>query len=384
MRRPLQGQYLACTVNGIPARSFIPAALPPEPDIRVSADLTQAFDQALLALGHFNGVLATLRDRDLLFSHMARLEGVLSVAIDGVETSVTDVLLDQVGIAPCGSPEDAQEAMRYAAMLESGFKSMDSQQILTPEFLYEQAAALQAPGETEEGGIRQAPLILNADSKPVCLAPPEIEIPRLMSEWDGFIHSTCGYFSSVPTVALAHLQLMAIAPFSGRNTQMARAAVLYLLKERGMLTSPVLPVSFYLYQHRESYWQLLRSTLLEGDWELWLAFFAKAIEEGAVHGAKVAKDLQTVLDRDMERIGAARHSASMLQVLKGFAVHPMTTGVELSASTGLMPMTVNKALANLMEMGLIKEVTGQKRYRIYSYVEFIDVLNDGTGMPVCH
>lgn len=388
MKRPLQGQYIPQVIEGEQVDAFIPNPLPPDPPVRVTADLTMLFDEALLALGQLNGVLATLEDRTSIALHLGRLESVLSCQIEDTKASLSDMLYHDMGCPSYTSLPDAQEVVRYYAAQQWGFEQLAKGELITADFIRTLQYQLThtAKGVAEKGNFREGGYWVRGErpSHAAYIPAPASELQRLMDEWDAFVHSTCGTFPVLPKVGLAHMQFQAISPFYEGNGRVARSLVGLILREGRMLREPVLLLSYYLYRHRETYYQLLHNVPKTGDWELWLSFFGQAVKEGADHAAKIAQEIQTVLATDRAAVGSSRQSPSLLQVLRELARQPITTSALLGETTGLMPMTVNKALSHLMELGILRELTGQRRYRIYCYTALFEILNRGTGLDSPH
>ncbi len=390
MQRTSQGRTVSLQILNHARSAFIPNALPPEPPVRVSTDLAAQFDEAMLSLGHFSGVLATLEDRDTIAAHMARVEAQLSCALDGITVELGDLYLLELGCTLCGEMPQAELVQCYEESLSAAFERLSDRAALLESILQLHGGLFTPEQRPLDAARWRTGFSLSDEAEALgeggaLLPPPAAEVPRLMNEWEGFVHSTCGSFSTIPTVGLAHLQFDVIQPFSVGSGRMCRAVTSLLLGERGMKSARSLPLSYYLYQHREAYRQVLKNVPVQGDWELCLSFIAKALAAGAQHGARVATALQQKLKDDQLAVGKnGRQATSMLAVLSAFAKHPITTGTELSALTGLMPMTVNKALSSLIREGIVKELTGQRRWRIYSYTGLIDILVEGTGITSCY
>ncbi len=182
--------------------------------------------------------------------------------------------------------------------------------------------------------------------------------------------------------ALAHVQFETIHPFLDGNGRLGRLLITLLLCEQGVLRAPLLYLSLYFKTHRENYYELLNRVRLTGDWEAWIDFFAEAVAVTALQAVETAEALAEVARRDRVRLaGLGRAADSALQVHRALMEQPLATSGSLVNRTGLTPATVNKALGHLAHLGLVRELTAQKRNRIFSYGEYIEVMNQGMEPP---
>ena len=144
----------------------------------------------------------------------------------------------------------------------------------------------------------------------------------------------------------------------------------------------MLYLSLYFKSHRTYYYDLLNNVRTTGDWESWLDFFAEAVIVTANGATETARQLHNLSTRDRDRIGGlGRAATSPLQVHRALMMHPIATAGRLVQKTGLTPATVNKALSHLENLGVVKELTARKRNRLFSYADYIEIMNRGTEPP---
>lgn len=144
-----------------------------------------------------------------------------------------------------------------------------------------------------------------------------------------------------------------------------------------MLQEPLLYLSVFFKRHRQTYYERLQQVRLTGDWEGWLLFFVDAITATATQAVATAQQLNQLLAADKAKLAQiGRLAGSANQILEAFFNQPIVSINVLVEKTGLTPATVGKAL-DAMEntLGLVRELTGQKRNRIYAYSAYIDILN---------
>ncbi len=124
MKRGLQGRYHSTSAGGETVRAFVPAPLPPKPALVWSPPLRACFDEALLALGRLDATSQLLPDTSILLDSLVRKEAVLSSMIEGTRSTVTDLLLFELGQEGQAPTADAREVSRYVAALDHGLKRL--------------------------------------------------------------------------------------------------------------------------------------------------------------------------------------------------------------------------------------------------------------------
>ena len=384
MKRTLQGRYETISTVGEKAQAFIPSDLPPSPPIVWTPALRERFDNALLALGRLDSVSALLPNVSLFLYTYVRKEAVLSSMIEGTQSSLSDLLLFELDQQPGVPVDDVREVSNYVAAMDHGLKRLREGFPLSLRLLREIHAKLLAqgrgsgknPGELRTsqnwiGGTRPG----NAAFVP----PPPQHVPPCMNALELFLHDQPEPTPFLLKAALAHVQFETIHPFLDGNGRLGRLLIALLLCERQVLRQPLLYLSLFFKTHRQTYYELLNRVRLEGDWEAWLDFFAEAVTVTAGQAVDAARRLDGTAQEDRARIQAlGRAAGSALRLHHEMLAHPIATSQHLADTTGLTPMTVNKSLAHLSKLGIARELTGQKRNRVFSYPAYIAILNEGT------
>ena len=387
MRRELQGRYVTISTVGEKARAFVPAPLPPRPPIEWSPELRDAFDQALLALGRLGSVTTLLPDTAPFLYMYVRKEAVLSSMIEGTQSSLSDLLLFELEERPGVPLDDVREVSNYVAALEYGLERLRGGFPLSLRLFREIHGVLladgrgsgQAPGEFRRsqnwiGGTRPG----NAAFVP----PPANEVLDCMSDLERFLHDQPEPTPTLLKAALAHVQFETIHPFLDGNGRLGRLLITLLLCDQLVLKEPMLYLSLYFKTHRQYYYELLDRVRQTGDWEAWLLFFAEAVTVTATQALETAQQLHALSERHRELIhGLGRASASALQVHRVLMQRPIVSVGAVAELTGLTFVTANRALGHLQELGIVAELTGQRRNRLFSYTSFIEALDRGTELP---
>jgi len=387
MKRELQGRYVTVSTVGEKAQAFVPAPLPPRPPIDWKPELRGKFDQALLALGRLDSVSTLLPDTSLFLYMYVRKEAVLSSMIEGTQSSLSDLLLFELDQQPGVPLDDVREVSNYVAALDHGLRLLGEGLPLSLRLFKDIHGMLmtrgrgsnQTPGEFRRsqnwiGGSRPG----NAAFVP----PPAEEVPECMSKLEHFLHDQPETTPVLLKAALAHVQFETIHPFLDGNGRLGRLLITLLLCEQNVLRKPMLYLSLYFKTHRQYYYELLNNVRLTGDWEAWIDFFAEAVIVTATQAVETAQQLLDLANHDRDKIsGLGRAATSTLQIHRALMEHPIATSGSLVDKTGITPATVNKALGHLEQLGIVKELTAQKRNRLFSYAGYIEIMSRGTELP---
>jgi Fic family protein len=283
----------------------------------------------------------------------------------------------------------------YVAALEHGMARLREGFPLCNRLLREMHAQLmargrgsdKAPGEFRRsqnwiGGTRPG----NARFVP----PPPHEVEPCMGALERFIHGAKGepgdgdpgtqapVMPVLLTAALAHVQFETIHPFLDGNGRLGRLLIAMLLHEGGALQQPLLYLSLYFKQHRARYYELLDRVRTEGDWEAWVDFFLEGVEQTARGAVATARRLVDLFQQDTRRArGGGRGAANLLRVLDTLRQRPLCSLRKISQSAGITFPTASKAMLALVELGIARELTGQRRNRVFVYDAYLNILNEG-------
>ena len=387
MQRELQGHYAKVSTVGESVLAFVPAPLPPDPSIDWTPELRSKFDKALLALGRLDSVSRLLPDTSLFLYMYVRKEAVLSSMIEGTQSSLSDLLLFELDQEPGVPLNDVLEVSNYVRALHYGLKRLAEGFPLSLRLIREVHGILltkgrgsnQTPGEFRKsqnwiGGTRAG----NAAFVP----PPPEKMMECMGKLELFLHDKPEPTPILLKVALAHVQFETIHPFLDGNGRLGRLLITLLLCEQDVLQQPMLYLSLYFKTHSQYYYELLNKVRITGDWEAWLDFFAEAVIVTATQAVETAQQLLDLANKDRANIiELGRAAASTVQVHRVLIEHPIATSGLIVEKTGITHATVNKALEHLVRLGIVTELTKQKRNRLFSYSRYFDIMNRGTELP---
>lgn len=383
MKREPTGKYEVSEVNGESVSAFIPAPLPPEPPLNLSDVRQRLLERATLALGRLDSITLLLPDPGLFLYAYVRREAVLSSMIEGTQSSLSDLLLFEMEGAPGAPFEDVVEVSNYVAALDYGMRRLEEGFPLCNRLVREMHEVLlsrgrgsnKTPGEFRRsqnwiGGTRPG----NAHFIP----PPPERVEDCMAAFERFLHDENNPYQTLIKAGLAHVQFETIHPFLDGNGRIGRLLIAYILHHDGVLSEPLLYLSLYFKQHRQEYYRLLDAVRTEGDWEAWLDFFLEGVEQTANNAVQTAQRLVAVFKEDEGRIQAqGRIVSTTLRVFNALRERPVTSLTEVSSRTGLSFPASAKGMDVLVNLGVAREITGQRRNRIFAYDRYIAILSEG-------
>lgn len=387
MNRSNTGTYHRNAAGGETVRAFVPSPLPPVPPVDLSGPRQRLLERATLAIGRLDSVSTLLPDPQLFLYAYVRREAVLSSQIEGTQSSISDLLLFELEEAP-GTPfDDVVEVSNYIAALEHGMARLREGFPLCNRLLRETHARLMARGrgsDKEPGEFRRSQNWIGGTrpGNARFVPPPPHEVEPCMAALETFLHDKCAGMPLLVKAALAHVQFETIHPFLDGNGRLGRLLISLLLHQGGLLHQPLLYLSLYLKQHRPVYYELLDRVRTQGDWEAWTDFFLEGVEQTALGAVETARRLVALFESDTRRTQqAGRKGANALLVLAALRQRPMLSLKQLCQNTAMTFPTASKAMQQLVETGIARELTGQRRNRVFLYDAYLAILNEG-GEPL--
>jgi len=388
-RQPLlqrrAGQYIRQPTG---YRAFSPAPLPPDPPVRLAGDLQALLSQADLALGRLDGSIQTLPNADLFIFMYVRKEAVLSSQIEGTQSSLQDLLAAEAHIFSPERPRDVAEVVNYVQALNYGLERLHTLPVsvrlireIHERLLRGVRGARLRPGElrTSQNWIGPGGCTL---AEATFIPPPPDQVPGALGDLERFIHSQ----SELPLliqIGLAHAQFETIHPFLDGNGRVGRLLITFLLCERGVLAKPVLYLSHFFKRHRTEYYERLQAIRDHGAWEEWLAFFVRGVAAVSGEAAATARRILVLREEHRalitDRLGRA--AGNGLRVLERLFAHPMITVRDVAQLTGVTFAAANRLVARLAELGIVREMTGRERSRVFLYQSYYLLFADSEEEP---
>ena len=378
------GRYLRRSTADEPFWAFVPHPLPPDPPVAFSPELDGLRDRASEALGRLDMVSTLLPDAGLFIYFYVRKEALLSSQIEGTQSSFSDLLLFETEEAPGVPLADVEEVSRYVQAMSHGLERIRGGFPLSLRLVREIHEILlssgrgadKAPGEFRRsqnwiGGPRPG--------RARFVPPPPEEVMGAMGALEKYLHGIPAQTPVLIKAALAHVQFETIHPFLDGNGRVGRLLITFLLCAEGVLSEPMLYLSLFLKRNRDEYYSLLQRVRTEGAWEEWVEFFLTGVVETAGQAVAAARSIRELFEADHAAIGSLGRSAGTAGRLHTLLQRrPIVTAAAVSKALDVTATTAGSALANLMDLGMVREMTGKARNRMFAYGPYLDILEQGT------
>ena len=155
----------------------------------------------------------------------------------------------------------------------------------------------------------------------------------------------------------------------------ARLLIALLMEHWNLLDQPLLYLSLAFKREQQEYYARLAAVRSDGDWEAWSTFFLKCVREAADDGVRVAQALHALIGRDRSLINTHdRPTVAAIRLLDCLPSNPVVTVSRASEVLGLTAPPTRKAIELLESLGVLREITGKQRDRVYAYHEYMQIL----------
>lgn len=365
---------------------FVPGLLPRS--LRYTDELAYALSLADSALGQLSGLGRNLPNPNLLITPYLRREAVLSSKIEGTQASLSDVFLEESGAENASRAGDAAEVVAYVWALNQGIRRLAEGRRLDLDLLRELHGILlhdvrgkdKKPGRFREEQNWIGPKGLGV--KMASYVPPAVpEMKEALADFDLYL----GQRPRTPNLvqaALLHYQFEAIHPFLDGNGRIGRLMIILFLLERRSLSAPLLYLSAYFEQHRQSYYEHLMHVSESGECEEWLLFFLEGVATQSEDALARGQSLVSLRERYRRSLQAVHATPGTLALLDRLFENPF---VSIPRAAGLLDVTfptAQRAVEYLEEAGIVRETTGQQRHKRYRADEILRTLElDAAGKP---
>lgn len=362
--------------------AFVPHPLPPQ--INWSVDLVSALSDADRALGELAGVGRTLPNPHLLIRPFVRREAVLSSRIEGTEASLPDLYAyeaAQLALFELPQPSDVREVLNYVRALEYGLERLSTLP-LSLRLIRELHAHLMEGVRGEHSTPGEFRRSQNWIGPPGCMLndatfvpPPVPEMQQALDAFERFLH-TPSPLPPLVQLALIHYQFEAIHPFLDGNGRIGRLLITLLLCQWGLLSQPLLYLSAYFEKYREAYYDGLLLVSQEGRWARWIEFFLRGVAMQARDAVSRSQRLQDLQQRYRQQFQASRSSVLLLQLIDQLFAAPVVTVRQVEQYLGVTFRTAQLHVNRLAEAGILREVTGRARNRVYIADEIMRTIEE--------
>lgn len=376
------GDLVVTSFGAERVNAYVPRPLPPAPTIRLDG-LLHLIEKANRELGRLDGIATILPSTDLFIWMYVRKEALLSSQIEGTQSTLSDLLLFEDNETVGVPVDDVREVSNYVLAMEHGINRIRSGFPLSLRLIREMHEKLLTSGRGAsknpgEFRVSQNWVQGTRPGNALFVPPPPDRLIECLGDLEKFIHQR-DIYPVLIRAALAHVQFETIHPFLDGNGRLGRLLITLMLIEDQALTQPTLYLSLFLKANRARYYELLQSVRERGDWENWLAFFLEGVIATSKQGFETAQKLVKLFNEDELSVSSlGRAAPTTLRVLADLKRRPVLSVPAAAARLKISQPTIQSSLLHLEKLGIVREITGRQRGRLYSYKGCFDILNEGT------
>jgi len=370
--------HLVPTIDG--QMAFVPDNLPVR--LEWTSELVAALSDADRAIGQLHGVGLNLPNPNLLITPFIRREAEMSSRIEGTQAEVTDIYLFEMEDRSVESKvPDVKEVSNYVRALEYGLKRSgelpvclrmirELHEILLKDVRGEQGL----PGQfrTDQNWIGSRGCAIEQASY---VPPPPEQMLAALDSFERFVNSPLDKLPLLVWLAMVHYQFEAIHPFRDGNGRIGRLLITLLLCIKGALDKPLLYLSAYFERNRWRYYDCLLDVSLKGRWAEWILFFLCGVTGQSVDAYKRSKQLMDLQEEYHKIVYVTKRSALQIRLVDLLIERPVITTGFVSNYFNVTYPTAKNNITRLVKAGILREVSGGKRYRIYIAEKVLGIIN---------
>ena len=371
------GKYVAQLKGDLKYKAFVPNFLPFE--IKIDTELQGLLSKADLALGKLDGIAETLPDIDFFILMYIKKEATLSSQVEGTRATFADVLRAEARGQGLEIHKDVDEILNYIQAMNYGLERLKTLPLSLRLIKEIHGILLQGVrGEGRElGEFRKTqnwiggPSIQRASFVP---APPQ-EIASLLDNLEKFLYDK----SPLPIllkIGLIHAQFENIHPFLDGNGRVGRLLITFYLCQQKVLDKPLLYLSDFFKEYRQEYYDRLNAFHEKDDIESWLKFFLDGVAITSEQATETSKKIIKLRSEDLKKIISLGRSSPKASLVFDSLFHtPLITIKSVEKITGLKNPNALALVNKLVRLGILKEITGRKRNKIFGYQRYIKLFD---------
>lgn len=337
--------------------------------------------EANLKLGELNAFSSHVPDIDIFIRMHVVKEATTSSRIEGTRTEMEEAVMKKADVG-IEKRDDWQEVQNYIKAMNHAIKRLKDVPIST-RLLKETHKILMTgvrgkaklPGEYR----KSQSWIGGATIKDAVFIPPQhTEVSGLMSDLENFLHNDKIQLPDLIRIAMAHYQFESIHPFLDGNGRLGRLLIALYLVSNNILSKPTLYLSAYFEKHKSVYYDNLSRARTANDLLQWIRFFLVAVTETSKQGIATFKSIlalrEDIESRRLITLGSRFPRAQ--QLVTHLYRSPRVTATEVGMLLKVTPATANVFIRDFVKLGILRETTGGKRNRMFTFHEYLSLFAD--------
>ena len=375
------GIYVENLTGEATYQSFKPNPLPPMPEIEMDEEIVKLLVDANKQLVKLDTASQLISNADLFISMYVRKEALISSQIEGTQCTLDDILDPEV---EANANLDVSDVINYVKATQYALKRLERLPLCCRiireihEVLMENVRGQdKTPGEFRHSQNWIGPA--NCSLKDARYIPPNVEdMQNAMSDLEKFINENTDYDPLIRT-ALIHYQFETVHPFLDGNGRIGRLLILLYLMEQGLLTKPVIYISYFLKKNQIEYYDRISEVRRTGNFEQWIGFFLEAVSKAASDSLDSISNLSDLHDKNLEKLPKTTRSKDNLRAVFDYIEqYPIIDIKRTAKELDISYNTAATAVKKLVELGILQETTNAARNRVFAYEEYLEILRKDT------
>lgn len=369
-------------LNGQAAyQSFKPSPLPPSPELNLSDDIVKKLVEANRDLAGLDAASKLIPNAELFISMYVRKEALISAQIEGTQCTLDDVLDPGVD----GNTNlDVGDVINYVNACTYAIDRLEKLPLcnrLLREIHLRLLSGVRGQ-EKNPGEFRRSQNWIGAANctlKEARYIPPNVEdmnealtdLERYMNEGDDY--------DPLIRIALIHYQFETIHPFLDGNGRVGRLMILLYLMQQGLISKPILYISYFLKKNQIEYYDRISEVRRSGNYEQWVGFFLEAVSAAAKDSLTTIEKLSALHEKNVAKLPVtARKNDNVRRLFDYIEQYPIVDIKRTAADLGVSYNTASYAVEKLVQAGILKETTNALRNRVFVYEAYLDILRKDT------
>jgi len=363
-------------------QSFNPSPLPPVPALEINMSLQTTIINAHKNLSFLESLSDFIPNKDLFISLYVRKEALMSSQIEGTQATLEDILDPLIEE---NANQNVDEVMNYIKATHFAINRLETLPLCN-RLIREIHAVLmdQARGQEKTPGAFRTSQNwiggIGSTLKNARYIPPAPDVMvDAMSQLELYMHEAMSKEDPLIKASLIHYQFETIHPFLDGNGRIGRLLVVLYLMHMGLISTPVLYISYFLKRNRVEYYDRLMSVRQNGDYEQWVQFFITAIGDAAANATDIIKLITKLHETDASKIEIkGRSGAIRIALFEYLKKNPI---IDIGKTAGILNITYNAvsgAVKYFIKLNILSQTANTKRNRTFSYTAYLDILRDGT------
>ena len=362
-------------------KSFRPTPLPPNPELVIGSDMVKKLVEANRALMKLDTATKYIPDVKLYILMYVRKEALISSQIEGTQCTLDDILDPYID---SNKNFDTEEVINYISACQYAIGRLDTLPLCNRLLreIHERLINGLRGSDKNPGEFRKSQNWIgaaNCSLKDARFIPPNVDdMNEAMSDLEKYMNEGDDYDPLI-RIALIHYQFETIHPFLDGNGRVGRLLILLYLIEQGIISEPIIYISYFLKKNQIEYYDRITEVRQSGNYEQWVSFFLEAVSAAAKDSMTTIEELRDLHEKNVARLPKTnRKNDNVKRFFDYIEQHPIIDIRKTSEALELSYNTVSTIVNKLVQIGILKDTTNYSRNRVFVYQEYISILKRDT------